>query len=75
MNETYLTPAQVIERYPDLKANFGWNASKIGLFYKSKLLSGYDDASLKKSYIKLSSLMELIQYVNRRLEGQIMKMP
>jgi hypothetical protein len=75
MIETYLTPAQVIELYPDLKVKFGWNAGKIGLFYKSKLLSGYDDASMKKSYIKVSSLIELIQYVNKRLDGQKMKMP
>jgi hypothetical protein len=74
MIETYLTPAEVIELYPDLKVKFGWNASKIGLFYKSKLLIGYDDASTKKSYIKKSSLIELIQYVNKRLEGQIMNM-
>jgi hypothetical protein len=75
MIETYLTPAEVLDQYPDLKVKFGWNASKIGLFYKSKLLSGYDDVSMKKSYIKVSSLMELIQFVNKRLEGQIMKMP
>lgn len=66
----YLTPAQVIEKYPDLERKFGWTAKEIGLFLKSKLLQGYYNHSLRKSMIKEESLTRLIIYANEQIENQ-----
>ena len=33
----YLTPSQVIEKYPELEQKFGWSAKDLGVFLKNKL--------------------------------------
>lgn len=69
-NINYLTPAEVIEKYPELESSFGWSAKEIGIFLKSKLLHGYYNHSLKKSMIDESSIEELVDYVNGQVERQ-----
>ena len=47
----YLTPSQVIEKYPELEQKFGWTAKDVGLLLKNKLLQGHYNHSLRKSMI------------------------
>ena len=67
---SYLTPAQVIEKYPELENSFGWTAKEIGIFLKNKLLHGYYNHTLKKSMIDETSIEELVEYVNGQVERQ-----
>ena len=67
----YLTPSQVIDKYPELEQKFGWTAKDIGLFLKNKLLQGHFNHSSRKSMIREDSLKKLIQYANSQIENQI----
>jgi hypothetical protein len=64
----YLTPTQVIEKYPELEITFGWSAKEMGMFLKNGLLHGYYNHSLRKSMIKEDSIEELVEYANNQLE-------
>jgi len=66
----YLTPAQVIEKYPELEKMFGWSAKEIGMFLKSRLLQGYHNHSLKKSMIEEDSIGNLVNFANALIEMQ-----
>jgi len=66
----YLTPSQVIEKYPELEQKFGWTAKDIGLFLKNKLLQGHYNHSSRKSMIREDSLKKLIRFANEQIENQ-----
>ena len=66
----YLTPSQVIEKYPELEMKFGWTAKDIGLFLKNKLLQGHYNHSSRKSMIKEESLIRLIAFANEQIDKQ-----
>lgn len=66
----YLTPTQVMEKYPELETSFGWSAKEIGIFLKHKMLHGYYNHSLKKSMIDEASIEDLVDYVNGQVERQ-----
>lgn len=66
----YLTPAQVIEKYPELNSAYGWTAKEIGIFLKNKLLRGYYSNTIKKSMIDEASIADLVDYVNGQVEQQ-----
>jgi hypothetical protein len=70
MKIEYLTPTQIIEKYPELELKFGWTAKDIGLLLKNKLLQGHYNNSLRKSMIKEDSLKKLIRYANEQLGDQ-----
>jgi hypothetical protein len=57
----FLTPVQLIEKYPQMK-DWGWTASKIGIFYYCGLVNG--KRRMFKSYILESSFLELIEFAN-----------
>lgn len=67
---SYLTPAQVIEKYPELESSFGWTAKEVGIFLKNKLLRGYYNHTVKKSMIDETSIEDLVDYVNGQVERQ-----
>ena len=66
----YLTPSQVIEKYPELEQKFGWSAKELGVFLKNKLLQGHYNHSSRKSMIKEDSLKKLIRCANDQIENQ-----
>jgi hypothetical protein len=66
----YLTPSQVIEKYPELEQKFGWSAKELGVFLKNKLLQGHYNHSSRKSMIKEESLKKLIRFANDQIENQ-----
>ena len=68
----YLTPAQVIEKYPEL-VGFGWSAKEIGMILKSRLLDGYYNHSLRKSMIEEDSIGKLVGFANDLIETQKVK--
>jgi|GEM_PF-1094841 len=57
----HLTPSQLVRKYPEIEL-WGWNQSKIGIFYHSRLLVG--KPKLFKSMIEVSSFLELVDYAN-----------
>jgi hypothetical protein len=67
----YLTPSQVIEKYPELEQKFGWTAKDVGLLLKNKLLQGHYNHSLRKSMITEDSLRRLIRFANEQIEKQM----
>lgn len=56
-----LTPCQLVEKYPQVKA-LGWNASKIGTFFSAGLLLG--KRKMLKSMISEKSFLQLLDYVD-----------
>lgn len=62
----YLTPEALMTHYPQVKM-FGWNASKIGIFFNSGMLIGYHFGKDKKAMILVSSFIELIEFTNLTL--------
>ncbi len=72
MRKIYLTPKEIVEKYPDLTFKFNWTESDIGFFMRTKLLSGYYSKNKRASMIEENSLLNLIKYVNCLLEDQIL---
>lgn len=66
----YLTPSQIIEKYPELEQKFGWTAKDMGLFLKNKLLQGHYNHSSRKSMIKEDSIIRLIAFANEQIDKQ-----
>jgi hypothetical protein len=69
----FLTPTEVIEKYPEVSRQFGWTAKHIGSFLKSRLLQGYFNVALRKSMIDEASVKRLITYANEQIENQKVK--
>jgi hypothetical protein len=69
----FLTPTEVIEKYPEVFQQFGWTAKHIGSFLKSRLLQGHFNAALRKSMIDEASVKRLIAYANEQIENQKVK--
>lgn len=59
----YHAPEEIMQRFPQVK-KFGWNSSKIGIFFHSGLLIGYFCGKEKKAMILESSFIELIEFTN-----------
>lgn len=59
----YLTPEELLNRYPQIKA-LEWGVVKIGKFYTAGLLQGYRCNKENKSLILESSFINLIQFAN-----------
>ena len=71
MKKQFLSIKEIFIKYPELRTNFYWTKSDIGLLMKSKLLSGYYSRNKRSSMIEENSLIRLIQYVNRSLDEQL----
>ncbi len=59
----YHAPEEIMHRFPQVK-KFGWNSSKIGIFFHSGLLIGYFCGKEKKALVLESSFQELIEFTN-----------
>lgn len=59
----YLTPEELIKKYPEVK-DIGWTSSKIGVFFSGGLLQGKHCKREKRSLIRESSFIDLIDYYN-----------
>jgi len=70
----YLTPADVIEKYPELFFKHNWSPNVIGSLLKSSLLKGYYDRSRRSSMIEETSVLELIEFINQKIESQKIKL-
>ena len=68
--KNFLTPLEIIEKYPALRYKLNWNASELGLFLKCKLIVGYYDRSKRVAMINEQSVIELIEHTNKTIEQQ-----
>ena len=68
--ETYLTPKEIIETYPELIVKFNWTANDLGNFFKCRIIDGYYDRGKRNSMIQISSLRRLVEYVNKNLDSK-----
>lgn len=68
--EYYLTPKEVVEKYPDLILKFNWTAADLGHILKCRIIDGYYDRGKRNSMIKESSLKRLIKFLNENLDSQ-----
>ena len=68
--ENYLTPKEIIEKYPDLILKFNWTVTDLGNILKCRIIDGYYDRGKRNSMIKESSLKRLIEYLNNNLDSQ-----
>lgn len=68
--EVFLTPQEILEKYPELNFKFNWNTSDLGTILKCKILDGYYDRGKRSSLIKESSLKRLIEFTNTILDSQ-----
>ncbi|PTB98017.1 hypothetical protein C9994_00220 [Marivirga lumbricoides] len=66
----YLSPSELIEKYPEVATKFNWSARELGLFLKCKLLDGYYDRRKRSALIKEHSFLELVHFVNSVIDSQ-----
>lgn len=71
--EIYLTPNEVLEKYPILNIKYNWGTLDLGIMLKCKTLDGHYDRSKRGGVIKESSLLRLIKYINDSIEDQKVK--
>lgn len=57
------TPEELIQKYPQVKM-IGWTSTKIGIFFHSGLLIGYQSRKERKALILEDSFIELVDYMN-----------
>ena len=69
-NTHYLSPTELIEKYPEVAANFNWSPRELGLFLKCKLLDGYYDRRKRTALIKEPSFVQLVRFVIQVIDGQ-----
>lgn len=67
---TYLSPTEIIEKYPVLESKLNIGASEIGLFLKCKLLIGFYDRTKRVALIDEKSVIELVLYINKKIDEQ-----
>ena len=70
---SYLTPAEIVDKYPELELNFNWDSRTIGLFLRAKLLQGKYNANERKSLIREDSVFKLVEHTNALIEAQKIK--
>ena len=70
----YITPTDVIRKYPELKRKHCWTPAMIGSFLKCDLLNGYYDRNRRTSMIDTASVLELISFINNKIESQKIKL-
>ena len=73
IEETYLTPTEILEKYPILNSRYNWGTLDLGTMLKCKILDGHYDRSKRVGVIKESSLLKLIEYINDSIEDQKVK--
>ena len=66
----YLSPSELIEKYPEVATKFNWSARELGLFLKCKLLDGYYDRRKRCAMIKENSFLQLVHFVNGLIDSQ-----
>ncbi|MEM9388861.1 MAG: hypothetical protein AAGA02_00220 [Bacteroidota bacterium] len=66
----YLSPTELILKYPDVAAKFNWSPRELGLFLKCKLLDGYYDRRKRTALIKEHSFVQLVRFVNDVIDNQ-----
>lgn len=71
--EVYLTPNEILEKYPILNLKYNWGTLDLGTMLKCKILDGNYDRSKRVGVIKESSLLKLIEYINDSIEDQKVK--
>lgn len=67
---TYLSPEELIRKYPDVTNKFNWSSREIGLFLRCKLLDGYYDRTKRTALIKEPSFIKLIRFTNGAIDDQ-----
>ena len=66
----YLSPTELIVKYPEVTAKFNWSSRELGLFLKCKPLDGYYDRRKRTALIKEPSFVQLVRFVNQVIDGQ-----
>ena len=66
----YLSPTELVEKYPEVAAKFNWSPRELGLFLRCKLLDGYYDRRKRSALIKEPSFVELVSFVNQAIDNQ-----
>ena len=67
---SYLTPSEIIEKYPVLENKLNIGASEIGLFLKCKIILGFYDRTKRVAMIDEQSVLELVEYINKKIDEQ-----
>ena len=68
--EGYLTPSEILDKYPDMEEKLGWGKKELGLFLKCNLLEGFYCRSMRRSMIKEESIFKLVTFANAAIENQ-----
>ena len=66
----YLSPTEVIKKYPELERKHNWTVSLVGYLLQSNLLKGYYDRAKKTPLVEENSVLQLIRFLNHSIEAQ-----
>lgn len=64
----YLTPQELIEKYPDLRNKLQWSPDFISMFLRCKLVNGYYNRNKRVCFIEEASLIRVIGFINSGFE-------
>lgn len=70
VKKDYLTPTEVLKKYPELHEKFGWTSKDMGMFLRAKLLEGHYSHALRKSLIREDSIFRLVRFANEQIDKQ-----
>ena len=70
----YLSPEEILIKYPDLQDKLQWGKDDLGFFLRNKLVRGYYNRNKRKSFIEETSLLQLVAFANKNLEQQKVKL-
>jgi len=64
----YLTPEEILEKYPEVEQKLGWDKKSLGTFQARGLLDGYYNRNNRVAMIREASLISLIKFYNIEVE-------
>lgn len=69
-----LTPAEVIQEYPELYDKLNWTARDIGIFVSKGLLDGLFDRKKRVSFVDTRSIKNLVEFMNKKNSDKIIRL-
>lgn len=72
--ETYLTPTEILEKYPILNLRYNWGTLDLGTMLKCKILDGHYDRSKRVGVIK-DKINRVHKWFSRRAKSKNLNIP
>lgn len=69
--KNYLTPTELINKYPEVSEKMNWSANDIGYMLRLRVLNGY--TTKRKTMIDEESFLGIVNWANTITQDRIVK--